>query len=129
MKTVLGVVLVALAAGACGGLGPYPSAQVTTMAPAWVTRFTLDWAMESETSGTQRLRGYVHNTYGEEAAEVQLLTQSLDASGAIIDQRINWAGSVPAFSRTSFEVRTLPAAHEYRVTVWWFSFHQREGWF
>lgn len=129
VKTVLGAVLVALTAGACSGLGPHPSAQVTTMSPAWVNWFKLDWAMESETGGGHRLRGYVHNTYGEEADSVQLLTQSLDASGAVIDQRISWTSSIPAFSRTSFEVRKLPAAHEYRVTVWRFTFHQRDGWF
>jgi hypothetical protein len=129
VRLVLGVVLVALTAAACAGLGPYPSAELTTMNPSWVSWFRLDWALESETGGTRRLRGYVHNSHGQEADEMQLLTQSLDATGRIIDQRITYGGNVPPLSRTYFEVRNLPVAHEYRVTIWAFSFHQGQGWF
>ena len=125
----VGGVLVALAASACAGLGPYPSEQVTTTDPSWVAWFRLDWAIASEASGTRRLSGYVHNSYGQEAGEVQLLTQAFDASGKLIDQRISRTGSIPPLSRTWFEVRKLPAAPEYRVSIWTFSFNQAQGWF
>jgi hypothetical protein len=53
----------------------------------------------------RRLDGYVYNSYGRPAENVQVLVQALDASGAVIDQRLAWVpGGVPQLSRASFEV-------------------------
>lgn len=129
LARALGVMFVMLTTAACSGVGLAPSADVTTTNPAWVSWFRLDWAAESEAGGTRRLRGYVHNNHGQEADEMSVLTQSFDSTGRIIDQRITYSGNVPPMSRTYFEVRNLPAAHEYRVSIWTFSFHQGQGWF
>ena len=112
----------------CTTFGPHPSAELTTLSPAWPRWFALDWTRQPEPSGTSKVSGYVQNALGEEAIEVQLLTQALDKSGAVVGQRITWAGTVPGFSRTYFEVRNLPAAETYQVSVWAFSLHQSIGW-
>jgi hypothetical protein len=62
------------------------------------------------------------------AENVQVLVQALDASGAVIDQRLAWVpGGVPQLSRASFEVPRLPVADHYRVTVWSFDFVETPG--
>jgi hypothetical protein len=122
---VLGLMVFAVA---CAGVGPQPTPEFTSMHPAWTNWFTLDWAADAERSGTRRLSGYVHNGYGEEATDVQLLTQAVDASGTVVGNRITWAGNVPSLSRAYFEVRNLPAAEQYKVTVWSFSFNLKDGW-
>ncbi|MBI1735983.1 MAG: hypothetical protein HYR51_12480 [Candidatus Rokubacteria bacterium] len=130
MAHQLGVWLVAaILVGGCATIDDGPSAERTTIDPAWPTWFRLDWALEPESRGTRRITGYVHNDYGEAANEVQLLTQALDASGTVVHQRIEWVmGKVPPLSRTYFEVRNLPAADQYRVSVWRFSLDQAGGW-
>jgi hypothetical protein len=106
-----------------------PSAERTTIDPAWTTWFRLEWALETEPQGTRRITGYVHNDYGEAASEVMLLAQALDASGGVVHQRIEWVmGKVPPLSRTYFEVRRLPPAERYRVSVWRYSLDQAGGW-
>jgi hypothetical protein len=122
------LLLAALSLTGCTSFGPNPSAEFTTLSPAWPRWFTLDWTPRPEPGGTSTVSGYVQNALGEEAIEVQLLTQALDKSGAVVGQRITWAGNVPGFARTYFEVRHLPAAETYRVSVWAFSLHQSLGW-
>jgi hypothetical protein len=127
MNRALILLAVAVAVAACGGLGPHPTSQLTTVNPAWVSWFTLDYGADGDGSA-RRVSGYVHNGYGEEAAEVMLLTQALDRAGAVLGQHVTIAGSVPPLSRKYFEVRNLPAADQYRVTVWSFTFQQSPGW-
>ena len=113
----------------CAAIDVRPSADLTTLDPSWPSWFRLDWGLEVEPAGTRRLTGYLHNDYGEAASEVQLLTQALDASGAVVHQRIEWLmAKVPPLSRTYFEVRHLPPAAGYRVTVWRYTLDQGAGW-
>jgi hypothetical protein len=56
----------------------------------------------------------VQSSYGEEAYDVRLLAQALDASGAL--------------GRRSFEIGALPAAAQCRVSVWAFTIEQGAGW-
>ena len=128
-RTGLVVLVITLGLAGCAAVDLGPSAERTTLDPAWPTWFRLDWAVEAETRGTRRISGYVHNDYGEAASEVLLLTQALDATGAVVHQRIEWVmGKVPPLSRSWFEVRSLPPADRYRVTVWRFSLDQAGGW-
>ena len=119
---------VMLMLGACTGVGLHPSAEVTSTVPSWQNWFKLDWALDAETSAGRRITGYLYNEYGEAAYNVQLLTQALDKAGAVVHQRIDWAGRVPPLSRSYFEVRNLPPAEQYRVTVWAFDFRQGQSW-
>jgi hypothetical protein len=122
------VAAVALVPGACAESGIRPSAEVTSTVPSWQNWFRLAWAVDPESGATRRITGYVYNEYGEAAYGVQLLTQALDKSGAVLHQRIEWAGSIPPLSRSYFEVRNLPPAEQYRVSVWAFDFRQGDSW-
>jgi len=52
---------------------------------------------------------------------VQLLAQSLDTDGSVIDQKIEWVpGTVSSFGRVYYEIPNMRPANQYRVTVWAF---------
>src|SRR3989442_15928321 len=94
-KAVFAVVrvgLIAVVLTACGisTYYPIPSGPMTTLIPGWERHFTLQWTVEPERGGSRRLDGYVFNQYGQYAARVRLLVRALDASGAVVDQRIVW---------------------------------------
>jgi len=57
---------------------------------------------------------------------VQLLVDSLDASGKIVAQRVEWLGgsNLPGFSTTYFEVPIRDKAASYVVRVYAFDFVQ-----
>jgi len=47
------------------------------------------------------------------------VAQALDASGNVVDQKINYAlATVPGFGRSYFNIGRLAAADHYQVTVW-----------
>jgi hypothetical protein len=122
MRSTLALVL--LLCSGCTDAGLRPSATITTTSPAWEHWFKIDWALEADPSGAKRISGWVNNTYGETATEVELLAQALDKQGTVLQSRIFHAGAVAPMSRRSFEVRNLPEADQYRVTVWAFTFRQ-----
>src|SRR5947207_3301674 len=89
----------------CATTETQPSASVTSLAPGAQHWF--------------RVSGYVESTLGEPANRVQLLAQALDASGNVIGQRLEWLPEmIPALGRAYFEIRKMPPAPQYRVTVW-----------
>src|SRR5438093_6873877 len=92
MFTVVRVGLIAVVLTACGLTTHYPapSGPMTTLIPGWERFFTIQWTVEPEREGSRRLDGYVYHHYGEYAADLRLLVQSLDASGRVVDQRIIW---------------------------------------
>ena len=92
---------------------------LTTLIPGWERYFAVEWSAAPEPGGVRRLDGYIFNRYGEYAADVRLLVQALDASGKVVDQRVVWGPvGVGGFGRAYFNVRNLPAADQYRVSVW-----------
>lgn len=106
----------------CSTAAITPSATVTTLSPDAERLFRLSWESVPEHDATHvRLRGYVENLYGEVAARVQLLAQSLDTSGNVVDQRIDWLpGTVSSFGRAYYEIPNMRPANQYCVTVWAF---------
>ena len=131
--SILSAVLLALtvvATTACGTTSTYltPSGSTTTLMQGWDHWFKLDWSVESEPDGGKRIRGYITNEHGESAEPVRLLAQALDASDAVVGQRIAWVPEgVGGFERAYFEISHLPAADHYRVSVWDYSFLQAES--
>jgi len=122
--TVARLGLIAVVMTACGTVSSHltPSTSTTTLMVGWERHFALEWTVEPEHEGARRLRGYVNSQYGEFATTVRLLAQALDPSGAVVDQRIVWVpGGVSGFGRAYFEIRHLPAADHYRVSVWDYS--------
>lgn len=92
--------------------------------PGWERHFSVSWKT-FERAGRPYLAGYVVNRYGTAATRVQLLVDSLDASGQIVAQRVEWVGgTVPGFSRRYFEAPVPQPAASYRVSVFAFDFLQ-----
>jgi hypothetical protein len=130
LQRMLGAGLLAVALTACGlpTYQPIDSTAMTTLLPGWERYFTVDWTAGPEHGGVRRLDGYVYNRYGEYAADVRLLVQSLDASGRIVSQRVVWGPTgVGGFGRSYFDVRNLPAADHYQVSVWDYRLIQAAG--
>ena len=129
MRTTMLVVVLAVAAAGCATSDTTPSASVTTLMPDTERWFRLSWEATPERDAQlRRLRGYVENTYGEAADQVQLLAQALDASGAVVGQKLQWVtGVVPGFGRASFDIPNMPNADHYRVTVWSYQRIQSPG--
>ena len=112
------VSLLAIATGAT-------AQSLTPHFPAWERYFTVNWE-PFDRRGEPYLGGYIVSNYGVTAMRVQLLVDSLDSSGQIVAQRVEWlgGGNLPGFSRTYFEVPIRQRASSYRVSVFAFDFLQ-----
>lgn len=108
-------VLVAFGPSAVNGLEPFEAASDG--------RLRVEWEAASRKS-VPIIRGYVINDHAIAAANVRLMVEVLDASGAVVGKRVGWVlGTVPNSNRTYFELK-VPAAAGYRVRVlaWdWFN--------
>jgi hypothetical protein len=64
--------LITVAMTACGTASGdlTPSESTTTLMLRWEHWFTLDWSVEREPGGADRVRGYVTNEYGSPAESV-----------------------------------------------------------
>jgi hypothetical protein len=112
------VLVLAILTAACATAETVPSATVTTLDPAASRYFKLDWTAVPAGGDARVVDGYISSTYGE-AARVQLLAQGLDASGQVVDQKIEYPiEPVPGFGRVYFHIGPLAAADHYQVTVW-----------
>jgi hypothetical protein len=78
--------------------------------------FKIDFTVQPH-GAERRLAGYVYNSY-RPVGDVKMLAQALDASNQIVAQRIVWVPLGIPTGRSSFEVRHLPPADHYRVTLW-----------
>jgi hypothetical protein len=62
--------------------------------------------------------GYVYNAYGQSADRVRFVVEGLDAGGQVTSSTIGQVlGTVPALTRTYFEVPVPSGASQYRVRV------------
>lgn len=126
IRGIVGAALLALCLSACGtdNSALTPSDSVTTLMAGWERHFKLDWRVEPHQGGVQ-LQGTITSSHGARAEPMRLLAQALDASGAVVGQRIAWIpGGVGGFQQAYFEFSDLPAAERYRVSVWEYSFQQ-----
>jgi hypothetical protein len=120
MKRYVPIVTVfgALALMAGCSVGPMPSATITTADPSWQHYFTVTYGV-AQKGETRTLDGYVINKYGQDMARVQLLVQALDTGDKVVTQRlVPLAGMIDPFGRRYFEVRGMPPAEKYVVSVW-----------
>ena len=112
------VILLSATVAACATPYTVPSASVTTLDPAGSRYLTLDWSAAPAGADKQHVDGYIANSYGR-SAQVLLLAQGLDASGQVVDQKIDYGlAPVPGLGRAYFHIGPLAAADHYRVTVW-----------
>jgi hypothetical protein len=117
---VIGVLLGLLAATSAA-----PAQPLSPTFPGWERYFSVSWE-PFERRGQPYLGGYIVSSYGVTATRVQLLVDSLDSSGQIVAQRVEWLGgsNLPGFSTTYFEVPIRQQASRYRVSVFAFDFVQ-----
>ena len=81
-------------------------------------RIRLDWEVGTTRGGRPVIQGYVYNDYGRPASDVQLLVETLDASGAVIGRTVGFVrGVVQLNDRTYFEVPIKVTGASYRVSV------------
>jgi hypothetical protein len=97
-----------------------PAAPLSPLMVNWPSYFRI----ESETAqarGRTVIRGTVYNTSTRRTNRIQLLIDGLDASGAIVNQHIEWLGTelMPG-DHVAFESRTGGPAASYRVSVFAF---------
>lgn len=119
---MLTALVIAFVGTGCASSSTTPSASVTTLQPIWPQHLQLDWSVES-VRDSRKVSGYLYNRQGLAVERVQILAQALDATGAVIGQRIEWGPAlVPGGDRTFFSVAGLPAANSYRVSVWDFKY-------
>ena len=116
MKTISAVVL-AMAAILAVGPGQGPAAAAIT--PSGIdARIRLDWEAGTTRRGQPVIEGYVLNDYGRPAANVRLLVETLDGSGAVVAHTVGFVhGLVHHNDRTYFEVPLKASGASYRVTV------------
>jgi hypothetical protein len=96
-----------------------PSPAVALSATSSVDRrVRLDWEVGTGRGGRPVIQGYVYNDYGRPAADVHLLVETLDASGAVVARNIGFVRGVVQFNdRVYFEVPLRTPGASYRVSV------------
>jgi len=119
------VLVLAVLGGALATVADASAQSLTPNFPAWERYFTVS-SEPFERRGQPYLRGNITNRYGVLATRVQLLVDSLDSSGKIVAQRVEWlvGSNLPGFSQTYFEVPIREQASAYRVSVFSFEFVQ-----
>ena len=119
--------VIATLAGLLAAGTPVAAQSLSPTFPAWERYFTVSWE-PFERRGQPYLSGHIVSSYGVTATRVQLLVDSLDSSGQIAAQRVEWlGGNLPGFSSTYFEVPIRQPAPKYRVSVFAFDFVQSAG--
>ena len=119
------VLVIAAVVGMLAAATDVAAQSLTPHFPGWERYFTVSWE-PLEQRGQPYLSGYIVSSYGVTATGVQLLVDSLDSSGQIVAQRVEWLGgsNLPGFSRSYFEVPIRNRASSYRVSVFAFDFVQ-----
>lgn len=115
-------VLAALALSGCAGLEPPPE----DLQIGEGRLIHAEWALDEPEINEARVSGYVVNTYYYFATQVQVMVEAFDERGELMHRRFSWVlGGVPPSHRTYFEIRNLPPADHYRVTVPYYTWADR----
>ena len=103
------------ARGDAAGVEP-TAAQMAS--PALESYVRVEWTVDQQRSGRQRVTGYAHNSRDMAAVNVKLLVEALDSSGHVMGSTLATVyGDVPPRNRSYFEVSVPPAGASYRVSV------------
>jgi hypothetical protein len=104
--------------------GPGAALSATSTVDA---RIRLDWEVGTR-RGRPVIQGYVYNDYLRAAYNVQLLVETLDASGTVIVRGVGFVrGIVPFNDRAYFEVPLKMPGASYRVSVTAFDWKDTGG--
>ena len=114
------VLVIAALLGVLAAKADVAAQRLTPHVSGWERYFTVSWET-FERRGRPHLSGYVVNKYGSPASRIQLLVESLDSSGQVLEQRVEWlGGDVGPFSRRYFEVAVPQPALKYQVSIFAF---------
>ena len=115
MRALLLATMVLLALGAGSPVRPAVALEATSTVDQ---RIRLDWDVKVGRGGRAVIQGYVYNDNGRPAADVRLLVETLDASGAVIARDIGFVRQAVQFNdRAYFEVPLKATGASYRVSV------------
>jgi hypothetical protein len=115
MNTIKALAMVAVVTVTSGGIAP---ARAVVVPSGYDARIMLDWEAGTTRAGKPVIQGYVINDYGRSAANVRLLVETLDGSGAVLARTPGFVhGGVQFGDRAYFEVPLKAAGASYRVTV------------
>ena len=96
---------------------PMPPATAMSATSSVDARIRLDWEVETR-HGRPFIQGYVYNDSLRAACNVQVLVETLDASGAVIAREVGFVrGAVGFNDRIYFEVPIKTPGASYRVSV------------
>ena len=87
---------------------------------AWAEISVGPWPFRIEWKVTPKhtIEGRFYNQYHNGVSRVRLLVEALDNSDRVTDKQFGYVfGDIGALSDRYFEVRAVPAADHYRVTV------------
>jgi len=124
MKLAAIVTALVLLVAAGTGLAATP---LQPLVAGWEQFFKIEW-QAGDRAGRPVVYGRILNDWGMPAANMRLLVEGLDASGAVRDQQVAWLGSMlqPGM-RAYFEVPVPSPAPAYRVSVFAFDWVQTNG--
>jgi hypothetical protein len=112
------LLLATMAILAMTGLDPTPPAGALPATSSVDSRLRLDWEVGTRHGGRPVIQGYIYNDYLRAAAEVQLLVEAVDASGAVVSRDVGFVrGAVLFKDRAYFEVPVKTAGASYRVSI------------
>lgn len=118
MKAISALVLVVAALAAAASVGVPAPALAVTAPSGFDSRIRLDWEPGTGRGGRPVIQGYVLNDYGRSAANVRLLVETLDSSGAVVARSPGFVHGLVQFNdRAYFEVPLKATGASYRVTV------------
>lgn len=127
MKPIKHLLLVSMASLSLASFQPTAPAAALSAASSVDARIRLDWE-----PGTRRgrpvIQGYVYNDYLRAASNVQLLVETLDASGTVSARTVGFVrGVVPFNDRAYFEVPLKTPGASYRVSITGFDWKDLGG--
>ena len=103
------------------------AANLQTLMYGWENYFKLE-GQGGDRNGKPVVYGKIMNDWGMPAANIRLLVDSLDAKGAITNQRVAWLGTMlTPGTRAYFEVPVPARAPAYRVSVFAYDWVQVGG--
>ena len=91
----------------------------------WARYFSID-SQVAQARGRTIVHGTILNTSDYTTRRIQLLVEGLDATGAVVSQRVEWlAIDLQPGARAYFEIPAGPPAAMYRVRVFAFDITRR----
>jgi hypothetical protein len=129
IRSGVAVLFVVVAVG-CGAL-----AAPTTWTPGnrqplivgWQQYFRVQWDATRK-NGQTIVEGYISNTWGFAAQQIQLLVTGYDASGKALGQLISWGpNEIDPGDRQYFNVAVPPGATTYDVAIFAWNWVQTGG--